>query len=161
MQIPQKTGSIFGDFSRSREQPRAYASRSSGKTRAAPPKNRQYPTRQSRACPTDKHVFARQAKLYLPSRQSRICPTVKPAPAQQARLHLSSKQTRVYPSDEILLLLFPPSAIIIASSGFSEVWYRAWFGTKRPWVQVPQPGPKRRGCSASSPFWFPYSCCGT
>ena len=26
-------------------------------------------------------------------------------------------------------------------SGFSEVWYRAWFGTKRPWVQVPQPGP--------------------
>ena len=27
-------------------------------------------------------------------------------------------------------------------SGFSEVWYRAWFGTKRPWVQVPQPGPK-------------------
>ena len=30
-------------------------------------------------------------------------------------------------------------------SGFSEVWYRAWFGTKRPWVQVPQPGPKIGG----------------
>ncbi len=27
-------------------------------------------------------------------------------------------------------------------SGLSEVWYRAWFGTRRPWVQVPQPGPK-------------------
>ena len=25
--------------------------------------------------------------------------------------------------------------------GLSEVWYRAWFGTRRPWVQVPQPGP--------------------
>ena len=22
-------------------------------------------------------------------------------------------------------------------SGLSEVWYRAWFGTRRPWVQVP------------------------
>ena len=27
------------------------------------------------------------------------------------------------------------------TSGLSEVWYRAWFGTRRPWVQVPQPGP--------------------
>ena len=26
-------------------------------------------------------------------------------------------------------------------TGLSEVWYRAWFGTKRPWVRIPQPGP--------------------
>ena len=30
----------------------------------------------------------------------------------------------------------------LRSTGLSEVWYRAWFGTKRPWVRVPQPGPK-------------------
>ena len=28
-------------------------------------------------------------------------------------------------------------------SGLSEVWYRAWFGTKRPWVRIPQPGPEK------------------
>lgn len=46
-------------------------------------------------------------------------------------------------------------------SGFSEVWYRAWFGTKRPWVQVPQPGPKGRYApNGISPFWYPYLWCG-
>ena len=28
-------------------------------------------------------------------------------------------------------------------AGLSEVWYRAWFGTKRPWVRIPQPGPEK------------------
>ena len=28
-------------------------------------------------------------------------------------------------------------------SGCGEVWYRAWFGTKRPWVQVPPLGPEK------------------
>ena len=42
-------------------------------------------------------------------------------------------------------LLFSGGCCIIASvirSGLSEVWYRAWFGTKRPWVRIPQPGPE-------------------
>src|SRR5207237_4780804 len=26
---------------------------------------------------------------------------------------------------------------IAISSGCSEAWYRAWFGTRRPWVQIP------------------------
>ena len=47
----------------------------------------------------------------------------------------------------------------ITTSGFSEVWYRAWFGTKRPWVQVPQPGPKRRRL-LPPPFWYPYLAAG-
>lgn len=45
-------------------------------------------------------------------------------------------------------------------SGCGEVWYRAWFGTKRPWVQVPSLRPQimtqgspcvihLRGCSSS------------
>ena len=29
------------------------------------------------------------------------------------------------------------------ASGCGEVWYRAWFGTKRPWVQVPSLRPYR------------------
>ena len=29
------------------------------------------------------------------------------------------------------------------ASGCGEVWYRAWFGTKRPWVQVPSLRPFR------------------
>ena len=42
-------------------------------------------------------------------------------------------------------------------SGLSEVWYRAWFGTKRPWVRIPQPGPwtplshRLRGVQ-----WYPF-----
>lgn len=27
-------------------------------------------------------------------------------------------------------------------SGCGEVWYRAWFGTRRPWVQIPSLRPK-------------------
>ena len=38
-------------------------------------------------------------------------------------------------------ILVPVFCLYKSISGFSEVWYRAWFGTKRPWVQVPQPGP--------------------
>ena len=33
---------------------------------------------------------------------------------------------------------------IQAASGCGEVWYRAWFGTKRPWVQVPSLRPSQR-----------------
>ena len=29
-------------------------------------------------------------------------------------------------------------------SGCGEAWYRAWFGSKRPWVQIPPLGPKIR-----------------
>lgn len=30
------------------------------------------------------------------------------------------------------------------TSGCGEVWYRAWFGTKRPWVRIPSLRPRRR-----------------
>ena len=40
-------------------------------------------------------------------------------------------------------------------SGCGEVWYRAWFGTKRPWVQVPPLGPKITGCHQTDcDFYF-------
>ena len=26
-------------------------------------------------------------------------------------------------------------------SGCGEAWYRAWFGSKRPWVRIPPLGP--------------------
>ena len=32
-------------------------------------------------------------------------------------------------------------------SGCSEAWYRAWFGTRRPWVQIP---PARRELAYSA-----------
>ena len=28
-------------------------------------------------------------------------------------------------------------------SGCGEAWYRAWFGSKRPWVQIPPLGPRK------------------
>ena len=31
--------------------------------------------------------------------------------------------------------------IKITKSGCGEAWYRAWFGSKRPWVQIPPLGP--------------------
>ena len=60
-------------------------------------------------------------------------------PSEKWRLHFPRESyiiPRRFPA--------PPKAPAPESdpSGFSEVWYRAWFGTKRPWVQVPQPGPK-------------------
>ena len=30
-------------------------------------------------------------------------------------------------------------------TGYGEVWYRAWFGTKRPWVRIPLLRPKTEG----------------
>ena len=61
-------------------------------------------------------------------------------PSEKWRLHFPRESyiiPRRFPA--------PPKAPAPESdpSGFSEVWYRAWFGTKRPWVQVPQPGPTR------------------
>ena len=42
-----------------------------------------------------------------------------------------------------------------APSGCGEVWYRAWFGTKRPWVQVPSLRPTRKS-RLKSGFSFLY-----
>ena len=33
------------------------------------------------------------------------------------------------------------NAVYVFSSGCGEAWYRAWFGSKRPWVQIPPLGP--------------------
>ena len=33
--------------------------------------------------------------------------------------------------------------IVNGPSGRGEAWYRAWFGSKRPWVQIPPLGPCR------------------
>ena len=45
----------------------------------------------------------------------------------------------------ILLLTERLENIMIVSgpSGRGEAWYRAWFGSKRPWVQIPPLGPRR------------------
>ena len=40
----------------------------------------------------------------------------------------------------------------IPVSGCGEVWYRAWFGSKRPWVRIPSLRPKNRQCSALAVF---------
>ena len=36
------------------------------------------------------------------------------------------------------------NAVYVFSSGCGEAWYRAWFGSKRPWVQIPPLGPGSR-----------------
>ena len=108
------------------------------------------PIRQIQACPPAKPASTGQSDPRPQDSQTRACPAHKPALSQQIKPRRSIRHprrsirrtracpsdtrahpsdTRVYLSDEILLLLFPPSAIIKASTGFSEVWYRAWFGS--------------------------------
>ena len=41
------------------------------------------------------------------------------------------------------LTFSPPCCIIPNVSGCGEVWYRAWFGSRRPWVRSPPLRPLR------------------
>ena len=46
-------------------------------------------------------------------------------------------------SAQLVGVICPPVQRSSISSGCGEAWYRAWFGSKRPWVQIPPLGPKR------------------
>ena len=84
--------------------------------------------------------FPALKKTTLPSEKNHRAVRKTTMPSEKWRLHFPRESyiiPRRFPA--------PPKAPAPESdpSGFSEVWYRAWFGTKRPWVQVPQPGPCR------------------
>ena len=54
-----------------------------------------------------------------------------------------------------LLTIQVKSGIILRLTGCGEVWYRAWFGTKRPRVQIPTLRPRRRKlCIACDDFFM-------
>src|SRR5437762_1153003 len=62
--------------------------------------------------------------------------------AQAAQPVRSSKRlARDREIREVRTRVAPDVQDIAISSGCSEAWYRAWFGTRRPWVQIP---PARR-----------------
>ena len=53
-----------------------------------------------------------------------------------------------------LIFIFASCIILKVTSGCGEVWYRAWFGTKRPWVQVPSLRPFSEKHSPQSECFF-------
>src|SRR5699024_3268487 len=80
----------------------------------------------------------------VPSVPGRLCALSvhRSAPPVPNRSCLQS----IPPSPGIFYLTGRGKAAILnkLTSGCGEAWYRAWFGSKRPWVQIPPLGPARR-----------------
>ena len=91
-----------------------------------------------------------QNRVFFTIHRSIISPRI-PVYAIWWDLYTMERKTNITPQYYLTNRRY--ESIIVTISGCGEVWYRAWFGSKRPWVRIPSLRPKNNPPPAGGLFF--------